>query len=373
MIYLTTGGNGAGKTLFTLWDVRQAQLKEPDRPVYYHGFRPLQPIQDFGWLPFKPEEWQDLPDGSICVFDECQNEMPAKIEGKLPDWINAIAQHRRRRGFDFWLITPHPTLIHLNVRRLIESPSWHRHMKRTFGTDNVSQLTFNFAELKCEQPSAGTRGQVEMRSYPKEAYKWYESATKHTGKKRIPKQLYVLAACALLVPALGWYAWHLLSARADTAQASAAGSVQVSNMPEGVGSAAGEAMTPQQYVASFNPRFPGFAHTAPRYDDLTRPTVAPYPAACVATARVCHCYTQQATKLRVPDETCRQIVAEGFFLDWDQGGKGTEEKRPSGPPDGSASAPLLSLSPTDPQQVPRPSDPGAARDGAALAAMRNPA
>lgn len=373
MIYLTTGANGAGKTLLTLHDVRKAQLAAPDRPVYYHGFVPKKPIQDFGWLPFEPAKWQDLPDGSICVFDEAQNEFPATLRGELPEWINAIAQHRRRRGFDFWILTPHPTMIHTSVRKLVESPSWHRHVKRVFGTDNASVATYNYAETRCELPSAGARGQVEIRSYPKDVYDWYESAVKHTGKRRIPKQVFVILAALVLVPLLGWFAWGQISAKASAAKQEAAPTAQVSNMPQGGGSSSGEPMTAQEYAASFSPRFPGFPHTASRYDEVTRPTVAPYPAACVASSKACHCYTQQATKLRVPDETCRQIVAEGFFVDWDQGGKGTEEKRPSGPPDGSASAPLLTRSPTDPQQAPRPSDPGAARDGAALAAMRNPA
>lgn len=368
MIYLTTGGNGAGKTLFTLWDVRQAQLAQPDRPVYYHGFRPKQAIIDFGWLPFEPEKWQDLPDGSICIFDECQNELPAKIDGKLPDWVNAIAQHRRRRGFDFWLITPHPSLIHLNVRRLIESPSWHRHMKRTFGHDAVSELRFNFAELKCEQPSAGARGQVTMRSYPKQAYEWYESATKHTGKKQIPKQVFVLAACLVAIPVLGWYAWHSLSARGETVTEKAAiASPAPSNAP--MSATPGQAVDPAEYVASFVPRFPGFAHTAPRYDEITKPTISPYPAACVASSKACHCYTQQATRLQVPDDTCRQIVKNGFFVDWETGGPPSEEKRAAGRSD-APDAPLLTSSPAGPAQPPRPAQPGGEADGTMIASLR---
>lgn len=372
MIYLTTGGNGAGKTLFTIWDVRQAQLKEPTRPVYYHGFRPKQAITDFGWLPFEPSKWQELPDGSICIFDECQNEIPAKIEGKLPEWINAIAQHRRRRGFDFYLITPHPSMIHLNVRRLIESPSWHRHMKRSFGHDAVAELKFNFAELKCEQPSAGARGQVTMRSYPKQAYEWYESATKHTGKKQIPKQLYVLGAAVLAIPVLGWFAWNSLAGRADVVKEQVSASAPgASNQPLSAGQPVGT-MSASEYVGSFAPRLPGFAHTAPRYDEVTRPTIAPYPAACVASSRACHCYTQQATRLQVDQDTCRQIVQNGFFVDWEatpRSGTENRETARSVPPGGA----LLTRSPADPHQLPRPGDPGAARDGETLAAMRNPA
>lgn len=373
MIYMTTGANGAGKTLLTLADVRKAQLSAPDRAVYYHGFVPKQPIHDFGWLPFEPAKWQDLPDGSICVFDEAQNEFPATMRGELPEWINAIAQHRRRRGFDFWLLTPHPTMLHNSVRKLVESPSWHRHVKRVFGTDNASVATYNYTETRCELPSAGARGQVEVRSYPKEVYDWYESAVKHTGKRRIPKQVFVLLGAVVLLPVLAWFVWHNLAGRAEKLGAPAPGAAagQVSNMPAPVASA--EPMTAEQYAASFSPRFPGFAHTAPRYDEVTRPTIAPYPAACVATARGCRCYTQQATRLTVPEDTCREIVAGGFFIDWEQVAPSEQRAAPAGPAAQSAVDPLLTRNPSDVGQPPRASAPGSAADGATIAAMRSPA
>ena len=315
MIYLTTGGNGAGKTLFTLKDVREQQLKE-NRPVYFHGFTAKQVLFDWGWQEFDPKKWQDLPDGSICVFDECQNEFPAKIQGELPDYINAVAQYRRKRGFDFWMITPHPSLINVNIRRLIESPSWHRHLKRTAGAAMVSELKFNFAELKCEQPGSGSRGVVTMRAYPKEVYDWYESASLHTGKVRIPKQVWVVAACALLVPLLGYFAFTKVYADVTKHAEPAQQQAQASAGQPGQASAPARKLTAAEYVQERTPRFAGFSHTAPVYDDVTKPVDAPYPAACVQMKGECRCYTQQATRLQVPKDTCAQIVQYGFFVDW---------------------------------------------------------
>lgn len=310
MIYFTTGGNGAGKTLFTLADVRAQQLKE-NRPVYYHGFEALQPIIDFGWLPFEPEKWQDLPDGSICIFDECQNEFPAKVDGKLPDYINAVAQFRRKRGFDFWMIAPHPSLVNLNIRRLIESPSWHRHMKRTMGADMVSELRFNFANSNCEKPSAGAAGTVSMRSYPKEVYTWYKSASLHTGKKTIPKQVYVLAVAALLIPLLFYYGYSSVTKKAKPAQNPQASGQVSAYQPVGSGA------TPADYFADYEPRIPGLPHTAPRFDEITKPVHAPYPAACVKMGDLCGCYTQQGTVLDTPVELCLHIVKKGYFVEWE--------------------------------------------------------
>lgn len=321
MIYLTTGANGAGKTLITLHDVRQQQLKE-NRPVYYHGFDMDEAkAAEFGWQKFDPKKWQDLPDGSICIMDECQNEFPIRRSGsEVPDYINAIAQHRRRRGFDFWMISPHPSLIDVFIRRLIDKPSWHRHMKRAFGADMVSELKFSAPDMKCEEPGAGARAEVAMRPYPKEVYSWYRSASLHTGKKKIPKQVYIFVACIVFVPLAIWAAFDFLISNAvkDAPIAQAKDETQSTAAPAARSRSAQAApLSPAEYVATLKPRLEAFPHTAPRYDEITQPSTAPYPAACIVMEKTgCKCYSQQATLLQVPDAVCRQIVDRGYFVDW---------------------------------------------------------
>lgn len=319
MIYLTTGGNGAGKTLITLKDVREQQLKE-GRPVYYHGFTAKPILKEWGWQEFDPKKWQDLPDGSVCVFDECQNEFPAKIQGELPDYINAVAQYRRKRGFDFWMITPHPSLIHLNIRRLIESPSWHRHLKRVFGTDRSTEIRFNYAEMRCELPGSGKNGQTSTRSYPKDVYDWYESASLHTGKKKIPKQVWLVGAGLVVAPVLGFFAWQKLSTMGQKPGQVSAKTATDSKTPQTVSSMpAARYASATEYLEMRNPRIPDLPQTAPVYDEVTKPVTAPYPAACVQDAKRCNCYTQQGTLLRTSGEVCKQIVQFGYFVDWDVG------------------------------------------------------
>lgn len=326
MIYLTTGANGSGKTLLTLRDVRAQQLRE-NRPVYYHGFEAAAPILEFGWLPFDPKNWQDLPDGSICVMDECQNEFPARGKADVPDYVNAIAQFRRKRGFDFWMITPHPMLLDIFVRRCIESPSWHRHLKRNFGTTLVSVLKWNAPNTQPEKPGSGDTGEVTTVAYPTEVYSWYKSASLHTGKVKIPFRVWVFVATLLIVPLCIWFAVSTFTgaqkAREDKLL-SLAGKPPGS-LPGQVGSSPApeekKPLTAAEYVASYQPRIPGLPHTAPRYDDAMHPVQAPKPAACVhgkqpgAVQSVCKCWTQQATLLDVPDALCRQIASGGFFDD----------------------------------------------------------
>lgn len=320
MIYLTTGANGAGKTLLTLRDVRAQQLKE-NRPVYYHGFDMDEAkAQEFGWQKFDPKAWQDLPDGSICVMDECQNEFPLRRSGsEVPEYVQAIAQHRRRRGFDFWMICPHPSLIDVFVRRLIDKPSYHRHLKRAFGADMVSVLRFAAPDMKCEEPGAGARGEVSMVAYPKEVYTWYKSASLHTGKKRIPKAVFVIVSCLVALPAALWFAVSSLYDNA-TKQAKPAAEEKAPGQPAGPAGTPprpmAQALTADEYLAQRTARLADFPHTAPAYDDVTKPTQAPYPAACISMGKTCKCYTQQATLLQVSGSVCLQIVAQGFFMDW---------------------------------------------------------
>lgn len=333
MIYLTTGANGAGKTLLTLKDVRAQQLKE-NRPVYYHGFEMDEAkAVEFGWQKFDPKDWQSLPDGSICIMDECQNEFPLRRSGSdVPDYIQAIAQFRRKRGFDFWMICPHPSLIDVFVRRLIDKPSWHRHLKRAFGADVVSVLRFSAPDMKCEEPGAGARGEVSMVAYPKEVYSWYRSASLHTGKKKIPRAVFVLAACAIALPSALYFAITGVYTNA-TKQAKAAEPVPGTNAPGAPGQNVrqlSQVMTAAEYVDARTARLKDFPHTAPAYDDVTKPTEAPYPAACVQMGKTCKCYTQQATLLQVSGAVCVQIVQQGFFMDWKTAQRGEFSPRDRG-------------------------------------------
>lgn len=315
MIYLTTGANGAGKTLNTLKHVREKQLSE-NRPVFYNGFAMrVDKAREFGWQSFDPKDWQALPDGSILILDECQNDFPVRgASAPIPEYVRALSEHRRR-GFDLFMITQHPQNIDLFVRRLIGSPGWHRHLKRTFGADLVSQLEWTSVNPACEKPSSGKDGKVSMVPYPKEVYQWYDSAVIHTGKKSIPKQVYVLGICVLLVPLLIWAAVSSVISPKTLPSASSVSSSALSSLPP-LPPPSQSGLTPSDYVDTFAPRVVGLAHTAPRYGDITKPTVAPYPAACIKMRDRCSCYTQQATPLATTPEICIAVVKGGYFMDW---------------------------------------------------------
>lgn len=321
MLHLITGTNGAGKTLFTLkWVMERA--KKEGRPVAHNGrFKVKEggPLADWKQIDFK--DWQAEPDGTIFLIDEAHNDMPTRGTGTPPDAIKMLAEHRRR-GFDFYLITQHPANIDSFVRRLIGSPGWHRHLKRIWGQDMVSVLEWDVVNLNCEKPgSSKANGSSSTSKYPKEVYDWYESATLHTNKRKIPKIVWIGVAAVFVVVVAGTMSVMQIAGigETDVKPSQAAAAAAKSTFTSGLSGSGDipQPMTTAQYVAHRKPRLQDFPHTAPAYDKITEPTIAPYPAACVhMPPKDCQCWTQQATLMRVSQDVCLQIVNRGYFMDW---------------------------------------------------------
>lgn len=316
MLYLITGSNGAGKTLNALKWVRERSVKE-GRPVCHNGrFEIVEGGELSSWKKIDFKDWQDEPDGTIFFIDECHNDLQLRAASSTPpEYVRMLAEHRRR-GFDFYLISQHPQNIDSFVRRLIGAPGWHRHLKRTFGADLVSCLEWPSVNPNCEKDGSAKSATVTMVPYPKEVYGWYKSASLHTGKKRIPKQVWVFLACLLIAPALAYYGFKKVT-RSDAKNVEQEIVQPVER--SGSGSGISRSLDAAEYVATFVPRVPDYPHTAPRYDEVTKPVTAPYPAACLRMRERCECYSQQGTKLLVSADACSRIVRDGYFVDWQAG------------------------------------------------------
>lgn len=352
MLYLITGANGAGKTLNTLKWVRERSVKE-SRPVCHNGrFEAVEGGELESWKKIDMTKWQDEPDGTIFLVDECHNDFPLRPpSGTPPEHVRMLAEHRRR-GFDFYLVTQHPQNIDSFVRRLIGSPGWHRHLKRTFGADLVSCLEWAAVNPNCEKDGSGKTGTATMIPFPKEVYTWYRSASLHTGKKKIPWRVWLFLGALVLVPVLAYFAVTKVYGN-TTRHGNPQGTTGQPGTPGQAPKPPGK-MTSREYLADRVARLPDFPHTAPAYDEVTKPTVAPYPAACVQMGDRCSCYTQQATVMHVKHDTCLQIVQRGFFVDWQQ----PQQARatPAAPPQQTASqarsVPVPdALPPPDPTQM----------------------
>jgi len=313
---MITGLPGNGKTLYALAWLRKHAEKE-GRTVYYSG---IPDLRIPGWIEWAdPSTWhtkdatgaQRLPKNSILLVDEAQRIFRPRMHGaNIPEFVSALETHRHM-GVDLVFITQHPMLIDASVRRLTGQ---HFHVIRKFGTKSATIHEWNKCKENCDKSRDDSS--THPFAYPKEVFELYKSAEAHTHKARIPFKVVVLFAMPFLLLALAYYAYYRLSPDRLKEKApviDGAKLVAPSGRP-------GDKLTPSQYVEQFQPRVAGLVHTAPAYDDLTKPTEAPYPAACVASSKRCGCYTQQGTVLDVSDSICRQIVEKGFFLAWKPAG-----------------------------------------------------
>lgn len=322
MMHLITGLPGNGKTLYTLWMVDQLAKKD-GRPVYYHGI----PELTLNWFQLdKAEEWYKLPEGSIVVIDECQKVFPPRSSGSKAPETEAQMETHRHRGFDLFLLTQHPSLVSNHVRKLCGK---HFHLIRQFGM----QRSRVYEMQSVNEPNNSNLKQAQLTTwkFPQEVFKWYKSAEVHTHKRTIPKKLIALPFLILSLVVMVWYAYHVLSGIKDNGKPK--GLLPQSEgqiMPSGQGS---QPLTQKQYLEQYKPRIDGLPHTAPVYDEVTKPARAPVPVACVYNSKKCQCYSQQGTRLATPDLLCRQIVENGYFVNFDEKPIQTALNAPRSAPD----------------------------------------
>lgn len=387
MFYLRTGGNGSCKTLFTLRDVRDLQLKT-GRPVAHNGRFKIYPHiqEDFGWKTIDFKNWWDEPDGTIFLIDEAYHDLPVRPNGQQPPLhIARLAEHRAR-GFDFYFLCLHPSQIDSFVRKAIQAPGYHQHLKRVGGATKLTRvLQWDSVNEQCQKDGSGKNAQIENRLQPKEVYEWYDSAFIHTGKVRIPKQLYWLVGAVLVVAVAAYFAIAALQKNVFKGQPlpGAPGSAVVASRPAGQSGPSGPApppdkpkvLTTAEYVAAYQPRISTLMHTAPAYDDLTKPRRVPLPAACVLMrSKGCKCFTQDGTPYATDQALCLSIVRDGMFIAFSDGlypapaGRAAaaaavaEPRLAGGPIPGSAA----------PEPIPEPLvSASAVHDGSVLLAMRS--
>lgn len=318
MITIITGLPGNGKTLYGINYIKAYAEKE-NRDVYYSGIKDLL----LPWTEIKPEDWPTLPAGAIIVIDEAQFVFPKKPNGAtLPDYYQKLAIHRHS-GYDIFIITQHPSLVDNFVRQLCGR---HLHVIRKFGLQRANVWEWAAANTSPEKASSHKSAVLHKFGYPKEVYGYYKSAEVHTVKRSIPAKLILAILFVLAVPAFGYYVLDRFQAKAKPASSEASGSNVSSGSISAAPAVSGKAHyqdameDAKQYVYERTARIEGLQHTAPVYDEITRPTVAPVPAVCVANRQRCQCYSQQGTKMSLTYNQCLDIAHNGYFQEFDPNG-----------------------------------------------------
>lgn len=314
-IKLYTGLPGAGKSLSLVDELRRMHDSEPGRPVYAFG---IDGLRDGLAEPCDPHAWEDLPDGSIVVVDECQKVWPSRRLGSTPADVKAFSEHRHR-GFDFLLATQNPSYIDSYLRGLVDQ---HTHVVRRWGSKTVDRYVWQEGCDDVKSQAMRARAQRQRWRYPKECYSMYKSSTLHTVKRRRPWQFWAILVAALLVPVLvaaGWYRVRRFGHEPVTDR-------PVSSAPAlggaaSLGDVGGKVKyaSPHDYIVAFTPRVAAYPWSAPAYDD--QPVKARPDLMCIehenprkSGEMLCSCYTEQLTRYRVGSlEICRTYAEQGVY------------------------------------------------------------
>lgn len=319
MITLITGAPGTGKTALAIW---MALEERGTGPLFVMGIpelkvehQPVPPVEEWTReipVPEDPTRTRPVftfPEKSTIILDECQNVFrPRPVGSKVPPYVAAFETHRHT-GVNFWLITQDYSLLDANVRKLIGR---HIHVRNTA----LGRRLYEWPEVgHPDQKSSRDIAASRRYKLPKKVFGLYKSATVHLkSKERIPNAAYMLAGAVLVIGFLGYKGYTRFN---EVTQGSPFGThAQQVEGPTKEGTRPG-ALPVLDPIAQHLPRIEGLPHTAPRYDAVTQPKRVPIPAACISTSSACTCWTQQATRIQVTDSICRQIVANGIFIDFD--------------------------------------------------------
>lgn len=207
MITLITAVPGSGKTLYAISLIDKANKE--GRAVYQNidGLKP-EMFDNPSIIYDAPADWRDTPDGSLVIYDECQQPhlYPATAKrGLVEDERLTAMETHRHTGHDLVFITQAPTFVHHHVRKLAGQ---HIHFYRARGIHGAMRYEWSHV---CDSPNdrkEQQRADSIMWKFPKQYYEYYQSATIHTHKFRMPAKLKILLC--FLVPALVYLGYRFM-------------------------------------------------------------------------------------------------------------------------------------------------------------------
>ncbi|ATZ66930.1 zonular occludens toxin domain-containing protein [Acinetobacter haemolyticus] len=146
-----------------------------------------------------PEDWRTTPDGSIVYYDEAQqHERFRSGTSANRDEIVQKLQVHRHTGHDIWFITQSPRFLNAFVLDLVGE---HYHLHRPYGAKLASVYYWRSCRKQPQSQSSKEVSENEfLFKYPKYLFNYYKSATSHSVKFKIPKKVwYILLAIIVLL------------------------------------------------------------------------------------------------------------------------------------------------------------------------------
>lgn len=336
MIYLITGNPGAGKSVEAISLALklcggERSLRATTRPLYVTNVRefrydltgahPLDHVRD----------WQQLPDGSVVLVDEVQDQIPQRDRSvRPPDWVQELAKHRHR-GFDFIFVTQHPSNMDVFVRRIVNE---HRHIRRkpralSFMTGfrrGSLRITWDRFEPRMEDFFAQRRAVKTGAVWDPRVFRLYTSTTLDTHSPKVPWQVPALLFGIIAVVSLFAVGISRFTDSDTDTDTAAAPSQAVAPPAGGVSPPAAPptaASVPHDRLAQFVPRVQGIMWTAPAFDHLA-PTTSPRTLCMSSGAGLdgdgrlrpasCVCMTEQGTLIEgLTHEYCVRAARHGIY------------------------------------------------------------
>jgi hypothetical protein len=280
-----------------------------------------------------PDDWRNTPDGSIVYYDEAQQHerFRSGTSANKDDIVQKLQVHRHT-GHDIWFITQSPRFLNAFVLDLVGE---HYHLHRPYGAKLASVYYWRSCRKQPQSQSSKEVCENEfLFKYPKDLFSYYKSATTHSVKFKVPKKAYyILAAMA----ALGFLVFKMvfndntqkfikptaeqLNASDKNPNKTESKSIQPDQInvecrkavniekPECVqwfneleqSSKAG-----QSYTIKYDPNNP---YNVP-YDQFQyQVTSTPQFVGCVQWDGKYYAYTQQGTRLNVPQSDCAKYMS----------------------------------------------------------------
>ena len=272
-----------------------------------------------------------VPEGSVVIVDEADYTYPVRSSAQKPPPYIQKLKELRHNAFTLILMTQHPTMLDKYIRNLV---SRHIHLERKVVG------TYKYEFYRCEEslsPQALAGTTKSFYKPPKEAFKYYKSASKHIKfKKKIPKVFWIVFFLLVVllyfgVPFIGRFYEKANpgAKKEEVVQVKESQPLQPSvpveaelvdlvDVPPSSSAAPPSALpeaaasVPEFTEAYYRPRVEGMPETAPIYDGIRAVSRMESVAACIKGRKGCDCYTDFGTKVSIKSETCRDWAENGL-------------------------------------------------------------
>lgn len=286
MITLITAVPGSGKTLFAV-SLIQGFLNE-GRPVYQNieGLQ-VDKFENNHLLFDAPADWTQTPDGSVVMYDECQQPhlYPATGErGQIHDDRLKRMEVHRHTGHDLFFITQAPTFVHHHVRKLVGQ---HIHFYRGHGATRVAKYTWSHTVDNPNDRREQERADFQTFGFDKKLFELYKSSTIHTHKFKIPKKIIFIFSLIAVIFAGAAFSFSQGGIFGGKSQ------VSISSAPANSGTLPLAARTPPSPLS--------YLADTPLVRSL---------GGCIGNDRACRCYTRDMEPLDLEPTQCRILMRQ---------------------------------------------------------------